>query len=82
MECAHTMLTHISKDGHYYIHPDIEQTGSVSFREAAEMQSFLDDFYFGGQRTAKFVQTGDTVPSLMANEIAESVIELLAGLED
>ncbi|SFA50192.1 DNA (cytosine-5)-methyltransferase 1 [Pedobacter suwonensis] len=78
LDASQTVVAHIAKDGHYYIHPDNLQNRSISVREAARLQSFPDDFYFegvkeGANRTAAFKQIGNAVPTLMGEAIADQL---------
>ena len=76
---SQTVVAHIARDGHYYIHPDIEQNRSITPREAARLQTFPDNYYFESNtgkfsRTLAYKQIGNAVPVCLSYYVAEALL--------
>lgn len=82
LDYSQTVVAHVSRDGHYYIHPDIRQNRSLTPREVARLQTFPDSYYFESKkdkpgRTAAYKQIGNAVPVRLSYCVAISVKKLL-----
>ncbi|MBU4311201.1 MAG: DNA (cytosine-5-)-methyltransferase [Candidatus Omnitrophica bacterium] len=79
---AYTVSTFFNRPGNgCYIHPDDGRNNKrpqhrvITFREAARLQSFPDDFVFVGTKTAQLKQVGNAVPPVLGRAIASGIKE-------
>lgn len=79
---SNTIPAHLYKDGLRHIHPDSKQARSITVREAARLQSFDDDFEFFGSKGDQYKMIGNAVPPKFAKIVAETLIDLLAHVQN
>lgn len=79
-EPSTTIISHLDRDGHRFIHYDPKQCRDITPREAARIQSFDDDYEFIGTQTDTYIMIGNAVPPLLAKSIGLAVAEVLDEL--
>lgn len=58
-----------------YFHPKFNRVPTI--RESARLQSFPDSFVFTGKKGEQFRQVGNAVPPMMAEALAQAIMNLL-----
>ena len=60
-----------------FTHPYLDR--AITVREAARIQSFPDTFHFYGTKTSQMKQVGNAVPPLLAQCVAEAIVNDMEG---
>jgi DNA (cytosine-5)-methyltransferase 1 len=76
-EPSNTIPAHLYKDGLRHIHWDVDQSRSLTVREAARLQGFDDDFEFLGGMGDQYKMIGNAVPPLFSRILAEELVNIL-----
>ena len=74
---SQTIVAHLSKDGHMFIHPDAKQARSITIREAACLMTFPMDYQFLGSNPYNYKMIGNAVPVNFAEGIANGIFNCL-----
>lgn len=78
-EPSNAIVAHLHKDGLRHIHPDHKQARSITVREAARLQTFPDDFIFGGGQCEQYKMIGNAVPPAFAKLLGEAIREFVGA---
>ena len=62
-----------------YFHPHFKRVPTI--RESARIQSFPDDFVFTGNKGQQFRQVGNAVPPMLAEAVANAIMEVIDNNE-
>jgi DNA (cytosine-5)-methyltransferase 1 len=65
--------------GRSHLHPEIPRT--LSARETARIQTFPDDYVFCGPAARQTNQVGNSVPPILAVQVAAEVRHLIGALQ-
>lgn len=78
---SNTIPAHLYKDGLRHIHPDPEQSRSITVREAARLQTFDDDYEFLGGTMQQYKMIGNAVPPQFSLALAKALKEIYKKYE-
>jgi DNA (cytosine-5)-methyltransferase 1 len=70
-----TVMSHIYKDSHYYLHSDPLSCRAWSVCNAARLQPFPEYYPFQGGEIAAYHQVGNAVPPRLAWQFTDVVAE-------
>lgn len=73
---SNTIPAHLYKDWLRHIHPDPEQSRTITVREAARLQSFCDDFEFLWSKWDQYKMVWNAVPPKFAKIIGNTINNL------
>lgn len=83
---SYTISTYFTRPGNgCHLHYDVNQFRTISYREAARLQSFPDSFVFSDSKTAMANQIGNAVPPILAYALSSlfgepgDVVDLFSG---
>ena len=79
---SHTIVAHLAKDGHMFIHPDANQARSITIREAACLMTFPMDYQFLGSRPYNYKMIGNAVPVRFAQGIGTGIYNCLQNHQE
>ena len=76
-EPSNTIPAHIYKDGLRHIHPDPNQSRTISIREVMRLMTFPDNYKLEGSNGDKYKMLGNAVPPQFSFIVANTIEKIL-----